>query len=125
MTPDSPLGEYLELIPKEADASDSQSQGKIGHPAVPVKSSAAPGIQATPNAGASMTSREPRVDLSPTAAHAKVKVLRPAQVESWQLSSFDLLSGLQVRDVTDTIPRRVFDELFRTIPATVFTKRRY
>ena len=43
---------------------------------------------------------------------SKVKVLRPAQVESWQSSSFDLLTGLVVRDVSDTIPGQVFDELF-------------
>ena len=58
-------------------------------------------------------------------APIKAKVLRPAQVENWQSSSFDLLSGLQVRDVSDTIPGRVFEELFRTLPTTVFTKRRY
>ena len=32
---------------------------------------------------------------------------------NWQSSSYDLLSGLTVRDVTDTIPGRVFDEVFR------------
>ena len=47
------------------------------------------------------------------ASPLKLRVLRPAQVESWQSSSFDLLSGLQVRDVTDTIPGCVFDELFK------------
>jgi len=46
------------------------------------------------------------------AVGSKVKVLRPAQVESWQSSSFDLLTGLVVRDVSDTIPGQVFDELF-------------
>ncbi|MEO6743134.1 MAG: hypothetical protein ABIN08_01495 [Caldimonas sp.] len=58
-------------------------------------------------------------------APTRARVLRPAQVENWQSSSFDLLSGLQVRDVSDTIPGRVFEELFRTLPTTVFTKRRY
>ena len=124
MTSDSPLGEYLELMPKEAQASGSENRAKVEHPVVPVKPRAAPGHQGTPHAGGS-TSREPAVDIAPAATPTKVKVLRPAQVESWQSSSFDLLSGLQVRDVTDTIPGRVFDELFRTIPATVFTKRRY
>ena len=50
------------------------------------------------------------------AVGSKVKVLRPAQVESWQSSSFDLLTGLVVRDVSDTIPGQLFDELFRHGP---------
>jgi hypothetical protein len=40
------------------------------------------------------------------------KVLKPAQAEGWQASSFDLLTGCRTRDVTDTIPDNVFDELF-------------
>jgi hypothetical protein len=32
---------------------------------------------------------------------------------NWLSSSYDLLSGLTVRDVTDTIPGRIFDEVFR------------
>ena len=47
------------------------------------------------------------------ASPLKLRVLRPAHVESWQSSSFDLLSGLQVRDVTDTIAGCVFEELFK------------
>ena len=31
---------------------------------------------------------------------------------NWQSSTYDLLSGLTVRDVTDTIPGRIFDEVF-------------
>jgi len=37
----------------------------------------------------------------------------PAAETNWQSSSYDLLSGLTVRDVTDTIPGRIFDEVFR------------
>ena len=37
----------------------------------------------------------------------------PAAEANWQASSYDLLSGLTVRDVTDTIPGRIFDEVFR------------
>ena len=36
----------------------------------------------------------------------------PAGEANWQSSSYDLLSGLTVRDVTDTIPGRIFDEVF-------------
>ena len=52
----------------------------------------------------------------PMEVPCKAKVLKPAQVESWQSSSFDLLSGLQVRDLSDTIPGRLFDELFKGRP---------
>jgi len=38
----------------------------------------------------------------------------PAGEPNWQSSSYDLLSGLTVRDVTDTIPGNVFDEVFRS-----------
>ena len=37
----------------------------------------------------------------------------PAAEANWQASSYDLLSGLTVRDVTDTSPGRIFDEVFR------------
>jgi CubicO group peptidase (beta-lactamase class C family) len=37
----------------------------------------------------------------------------PAAEPNWQSSSYDLLTGLTVRDVTDTIPGKVFDEVFR------------
>lgn len=37
----------------------------------------------------------------------------PAAEPNWQSSSYDLLTGLTVRDVTDTIPGKIFDEVFR------------
>jgi hypothetical protein len=37
----------------------------------------------------------------------------PAAEPNWQSSSYDLLNGLTVRDVTDTIPGKIFDEVFR------------
>src|SRR5258708_2990320 len=43
---------------------------------------------------------------------APARVLDPAKVPSWQASSWDLMTGLKVRDVSDTIPDRIFDELF-------------
>jgi len=36
----------------------------------------------------------------------------PAADPNWQSSSYDLLTGLTVRDVTDTIPGKIFDEVF-------------
>ena len=126
MTSDSPAGEYLELVPKDTSATGSESRTRVEFSSTagsPVTTQRVPGHQATPLAGVS-THQDTCRD-TPTKALAKAKVLRPAQVESWQSSSFDLMSGLQVRDVSDTIPGRVFEELFKTIPATVFTKRRY
>jgi hypothetical protein len=55
---------------------------------------------------------------SPSSASAEpvpaaAKVLTPARVPSWQASSFDLLTGATVSEVTDTIPGDLFDELFK------------
>jgi hypothetical protein len=47
----------------------------------------------------------------------RARVLRPAQVENWQSSSFDLFTGCTVREVTDTIPGELFDELFKPGPS--------
>ena len=126
MTSDSPLGEYLELLPKRAYAptADSRDENRAA-PRAPTKQEEASAMQHN-NAGPRSTTAcngTHSIDAA-TADRPKLKVLRPAQVENWQSSSFDLMSGLQVRDVSDTIPGRVFDELFKTIPATVFTKRR-
>jgi hypothetical protein len=55
------------------------------------------------------------VDSAP-AGEAAVRVLNPAKVPSWRASSYDLLTGLTVRDVTDTIPGAIFDELFKPVP---------
>jgi len=41
------------------------------------------------------------------------KVLEPAPVSDWRASSFDLLSGVEVFDHTDTIPGALFDRLFK------------
>ena len=61
----------------------------------------------------------PAVDAAPvrkavveTPGEAQARVLDPAKVPSWQASTWDLMTGLRVRDVSDTIPDRIFDELF-------------
>lgn len=41
------------------------------------------------------------------------KLLALAKPPSWRASSHDLMTGLQVSDVTDTIPGELFDELFK------------
>ena len=57
------------------------------------------------------------VDFDPTerdvARQPAAKVLDPAPVVDWRGSSFDLLSGLEVRDHTDSIPGELFDKLFK------------
>src|SRR4029078_8544657 len=55
-----------------------------------------------------------------TVSEVKARVLKPAQVESWRASSYDLLTGCTVRDVTDTIPGEIFDELFEPDPLRRF-----
>ena len=128
MTPDSPMGEYLELVPKDAPLAPTTGAPKKNPPDAPpqyrvvpaappaaadgtVADLGAPGAAAAPAHATGRTApAEPQPAVPPL---PKSKVLKPAQVESWQSSSFDLLHGLVVRDVTDTIPGQVFDELFR------------
>ena len=127
MTADSPLGEYLELVPKEAQGDVPAPPKRMFHPETPTTHKAVQLAQTGPDkpSASSQTttavSRQVSAPRGPTpgvavAVGSKVKVLRPAQVESWQSSSFDLLTGLVVRDVSDTIPGQVFDELFRHGP---------
>jgi len=60
------------------------------------------------------------VDFDPTAmppatvlGELPPKVLEPAPVADWRASSFDLLSGVEVFDHTDSIPGDLFDRLFK------------
>ena len=55
---------------------------------------------------------------------ARPRVLNPGQVPSWRASSYDLLTGCTVRDVSDTIPGEIFDELFRSNAAPRAARRR-
>src|SRR5215217_3931528 len=115
MTSDSPEGEYLELLPKAASVAGAEPRARAESSitASPLMTmSRVGGLQSTAPGAVSASQETCRNTPAPTRA----KVLRPAQVENWQSSSFDLLSGLQVHDVSDTIPGRVFEELFRTIP---------
>jgi hypothetical protein len=48
-----------------------------------------------------------------TTDEGQAKVLDPGKAPSWEASSYDLLTGLTVRDVTDTIPGRIFEEVFK------------
>lgn len=60
------------------------------------------------------------VDFDPTEAHPPaalaeipLRVLDPAPVVDWRISSYDLLTGLDVRDHSDTIPGELFEKLFK------------
>ncbi len=126
MTADSPMGEYLELVPKEAYEETAAPPKRIFHPetptsyeavtlepqSMPVKSphTQAAGSRQPQLLVAAPARRTPAA--TPASPVPKLKIIRPAQVESWQSSSFDLLTGCLVRDVTDTIPGPVFQEIF-------------
>ena len=139
MTTDAPLGEYLELVPKEVQAQaceapkqPSRSDRTIADGAVSLPAVKRDSTQPTPSTRArsqqSPSNRPARPDDvtgSPTLPRMRTKVLTPAQVENWQASSFDLFTGCTVREVTDTIPGELFDELFATEPApSTLPKRR-
>ena len=127
MTANAPAGEYLDLVPKEAPAATpAASKRLVPQEVLPAHRSVRPGSvvddqvsqpvkalppEATPPALQNRSTTDELLAEVMSAA-AKVKILRPAQVESWQSSSFDLMTGCKVRDVTDTIPGSVFDELF-------------
>ena len=127
MTADSPMGEYLELVPKESQDEAPATPKRTFHPETPPSYTAeavppltsedrpsVPPAAITRLASASQPALAPQASTPEPAPQqtSKLKILRPAQVESWQSSSFDLLTGCLVRDVTDTIPGKVFDELF-------------
>ena len=128
MTADSPLGEYLELVPKEVQVEASEatkrpspSDRPTAYGAVSLPSGRSDATQ--PTATASEDRQATRPQPAPSQAEhvtevlvspsMRTRVLRPAQVESWQASSFDLFTGCTVREVADTIPGDLLDELFK------------
>jgi hypothetical protein len=54
-----------------------------------------------------------RTESDGSLADAPLKVLDPAPVVDWRGSSFDLLTGVDVRDHSDSIPGELFDRLFK------------
>jgi hypothetical protein len=139
MTADSPMGEYLELVPKDAyDRSADGAPKRVLHPETRDPIYRTPSSSILPSSSPSPSQSRPpepaRSDAplrsshpskaAPAAAEpdpttvseVKARVLKPAQVESWRASSYDLLTGCTVRDVTDTIPGEIFDELFEPDP---------
>ena len=104
MSADMPLGEYVEVAPT-ASTNDVQP----GAPRRRATDANSGGTTTTSGVDPGLRRRAEDVLATPP---MPTKVLKPAQAESWQSSSFDLLSGCRIRDVTDTIPDNVFDELF-------------
>jgi hypothetical protein len=102
MTNDAPHGEIVDF-----DVSAPQV------PARPViKRTFHPETRASSSRSASETAVPVR-DAGDRQPDTAVRVLNPAKVPSWRASSYDLMTGLTVRDVTDTIPGELFDEFFK------------
>ena len=57
---------------------------------------------------------KPAIPASDSRDEVPARLLDPAKVPSWQSSSFDLLTGLTVRDLSDTIPGKIFAEVFQS-----------
>ena len=57
---------------------------------------------------------KPTVLVSDSRDEVHARVLDLAKVPTWQSSSFDLLTGLTVRDLSDTIPGKIFAEVFQS-----------
>lgn len=103
MTTDAPQGEFIDL---------DVSAPHVPEPPV-IKRTFHPETRASSSRGASeapVPMRDAGADRQPDSA---VRVLNPAKVPSWRASSYDLMTGLTVRDVTDTIPGEIFDEFFK------------
>jgi len=99
MTTDSPQGEFVDVAGGPTEAAEPKVVKRTFHPEV--RTTAA-------------RTELPVPDSTPS-SEAAVRVLNPAKVPSWRASSYDLLTGLTVRDVTDTIPGAIFDELFKPV----------
>ena len=92
--------------------------------AVPRVPNAAPASASASVAATPSTTREAPAE-STEAPAVRTRVLNPGKVPSWRASSYDLLTGCTVSDVTDTIPGEIFDELFSsTVTARPVRRRR-
>ena len=101
MTSDAPQGEFVDLGLSPVDVPEAPVIKRTFHPET----------RASSRAGAI----DPPLGDAAGAGEGAVRVLNPAKVPSWRASSYDLLTGLTVRDVTDTIPGAIFDELFKPV----------
>ena len=78
--------------------------------------------------GASASASEPTPREAPAERTeppaVRTRVLNPGKAPSWRASSYDLLTGCTVRDVTDRIPGEIFDELFHAASVSRSVRRR-
>jgi len=110
MSADVPLGEYVEVT--QTNAAQDETPRRRG----------ADGALGNSTSGTDTGLRRRAGDVV-AVPPMPARVLRPAQAESWQASSFDLLSGCRTRDVSDTIPDNVFDELFGDAHPDILDRR--
>ena len=109
--------------PSSTSASGPSLLERRGVPRVPMAGPASASASVSGTTSTS-TSREAPAE-STDAPAARTRVLNPGKVPSWRASSYDLLTGCTVRDVTDTIPGEIFDELFSsTVTARPVRRRR-
>ena len=101
MTAENQLGEILEL-PDESNAGRNRQGARPG--CSRSKQAAAPAFLHDSTGFASRSAGEPRSPAS--------KVMSSASLSTWRASSYDLLQGLTVRDVSEKIPQRTFETLF-------------
>jgi len=101
MTAENQLGEILEL-PDESSAGRSRHGDRSRSSRS--KQAAAPALFHDSTEFASSSTGEPRSPVS--------RMMSSANVSSWRASSYDLLQGLTVRDVSEKIPQRAFEALF-------------
>jgi hypothetical protein len=100
VTAENPNGELLELVPKEAPRGSKSSRPVVWTRVPPAPPDGPLGVRR-------VEPLAPEPPPRPVASAAK-----PAYSTSWRGSSWDLLNGLVVRDVSETIPPRTFDALF-------------
>ena len=112
-----------EGAPAAPSGSASSGPSLLERRSVPRTATSGASPAPSPTGAAASTSREPPADrrLPPV---PRARVLNPGQVPSWRASSYDLLTGCTVRDVTDTIPGEIFDELFRSNSTPRMVRRR-
>ena len=111
MTAENQLGEILEL-PDESSAGRSR-QGERSR-SLRSKQAAAPALFHDSTGFASRSTGEPRSPIS--------RATSSASLSTWRASSYDLLQGLTVRDVSEKIPQPTFEALFSADAAS--SKRR-
>ena len=101
MTAENQLGEILEL-PDESNAGPNR-HGERSRSSRS-KQAAAPALFHDATGFASRSTGEPRSPIS--------RAMSSATLSTWRASSYDLLQGLSVRDVSEKIPQPTFEALF-------------